>query len=196
MPIPFTQAVECAVELSAARKDERVYVSDLTAPISVLSPTVTLDSVSGPFAWLRVNDAFAGVLSQVDSNVVDAVTARKDEVLGKPVTDEFLREHYKTFLDGDVLKVRVDPDVTVFDHLARGVFLDEVPLGARVRCALDLRRVCFGRAEWGAMWRLVQLRTLPDGECVVALDDEGPGEEDPEAPGDDPDLADSVDEFA
>jgi hypothetical protein len=64
---------------------------------------------------------------------------------------------------------------------------------------VELTRACFGKAQWGAMWKLVQVRELP-GECHIEPEPEPEAEPEPVAdaaaePAED-DLADDVDEYA
>lgn len=178
-----------AFKLNEAAKEHKVYVSHLEVPVTVTTPPLTLDTpidpTSASFAVLsQGGPQFTAFLENVQSALLDAVVANKLAVLGRAVSDETLKTNQKTFLDDDAVKVRVTDDVHAFDVVGRAVDVDHIPAGSRVRCVLELARVCFGRAEWGGMWRVVQVRACET--CHIPDADPEESEED---------LADAVEEY-
>jgi hypothetical protein len=71
----------------------------------------------------------------------------------------------------------VPSDVAVFDADCRtpACATDVLRAGAQVRCVLELARVCFGRTEFGAQWRVVQAAPCPAPVCLIAGDDPAGG---------------------
>ena len=67
--------------------------------------------------------------------------------------------------------------------------------GARARAVLELARVCFGRAEFGGIWRLTQVQLVRAPELLLTPEPapaEPVADAEPDAAAD---LAESVEEF-
>ena len=195
-----------ALSVGAATKDNKVYIAALDAPLIIQTPPVTLASQlhhDSVFAHLSVPDQFHAFLTSVETALLDAVVSRKTEVLGgRAVSDETLRANHKSFLVGEsedhdvpkALKVRVSDALEVFDSSKQAVGIEDACEGCRVRCVLELSRVCFGRAEWGGMWRLTQVQVCSK-ECLIVDEADGTEPGDREDGEDREDLADAVDDY-
>lgn len=181
LPAYYTTVDVGTLEFEAPAKQGRLYVAPLSPPLLVLTPPVelasALDGADGPFAYLRPTGRFAAWLRDVEARVLDACVARKAEWLRKDVDDDALRHNFKSFFgEGGELKVRVQPgEVGVFDAEGAPAGAEEAGAGTRVRAVLELARVCFGRQEFGAMWRLTQARVTPVPPCLIADDDTDDG---------------------
>lgn len=171
-------------------KQNKLYVAALAPPLAVLTPPVQLASTldADDFAYLRPVGAFAGWLRDAEAWVLDTCIANKAEWFRKDVDDDALRHNFKSFFrDDGGFKVK-SAGVAVFGVDGTPAGAEEAAEGCHVRCVLELARVCFGRQEFGAMWRLVQARLVEVPPCLIA-DDEAEDAEDAE----DADDADDAD---
>ncbi|KAI3432506.1 hypothetical protein D9Q98_004055 [Chlorella vulgaris] len=196
----YTQT-ELTFRLSPAHKEGKVYVSAVEPAVSVQTPSMELKStLDAGVALFGVSDDFARFLQQAEQRIIEDVLERKEEVLRKPLTDEFLQQKFKHFLVSTedapvVLKARVSDGLAVFDASGTVICAEEVAPGTRVRGVLDLVRVCFGKSEWGAMWRLSQVQALPTAVCLLTEEPTVTEEATPEVVTDDEDLAAAIDEY-
>lgn len=201
-----------ALCVGPAIKDNKVYIAPLETPLTIQTPPLTLVgdvTHESTFAHLGVPTQFRAFLRSVETALLDAVLDNKDRVLGgRTVSDETLRANLKSFVtcetdetgetgetgtDTSDLKVRVSDSLDIFDSSKQAVGIEDARDGCRVRCVLELSRVCFGRAEWGGMWRLVQIQVCNQA-CLI--DHEDPEDaEDAEDAEDSEDLADVVEEY-
>lgn len=155
-----------------------LYVAPLAQPLTVLTPPVELATSLGdgdePFAYIRPIGRFADWLRGVEAWLLDECVRRKEEWFRKDIDDDALRHNFKSFFrDGGEFKVKVVPDeVAVFGVDKAPVGAEEATAGRHVRCVLDLSRICFGRQEFGAMWRLVQARLVDVPQCLIEDEDE------------------------
>ena len=125
--------------------------------------------------------AFAAWLRGAEAWVLDECVRRKSEWFHREVDDDALRLRFKSFFrpDDGAFKVKApEGEVALFGVDGSPVGPEELPAGQHVRCVLELSRFCFGRQEFGAMWRLVQARVVHVPECLIvddgdAADDEG-----------------------
>lgn len=187
-----------ALDLGPSTKEHRVYVAPLDPPLTVQTPPVTLASSLDPehgatFALLATSGAFLDFVRATEAAVLDRVVEKRAELLRKEVDPDALKTNFKSFVDDSgVLRVKVADDLAVFDAAGQVVGHEELPDGSRVRCVLELSRVCFGRAEFGAVWRVKQVQRVAGGPCLITAEPDGDshGEEEP-----DEDLADGVEEY-
>lgn len=155
-------------------KRNKLYVAALSPPLLVQTPPVELATSLGdadaPFAYLKPVGQFAEWLRSVEAWVVDTVIERKEEWLAsRGMDDDALRHNFKSFFrdeDGG-FKVKVEEDVAMFGVDASPAGVEEAVAGQSVRCVLELSRVCFGRQEFGAMWRLAQARLVDVPPCLI-----------------------------
>lgn len=186
-----------ALALGPSVKEDRVYVAPLDPPLLVQTPPVTLlsslggdDDGGATFALLDTAGPFLDFVRAAEAAVIEAVVAKRAELFRKDMDPDALRANFKSFVsDAGVLRVKVADDLVVFDASQRAVGHEEASEGARVRCVLELSRVCFGRAEFGAVWRLKQVQGVPGGPCL--LTEEAPGA----VASEEEDLADAVDDY-
>lgn len=183
-----TAAYYTTVDLAAQAfeplaKQNKLYVAALSPPLTVLTPPVQLASAlddADDFAYLRPAGAFAAWLRGAEAWVLDACIANKAAWFRKDVDDDALRHNFKSFFrDDGQFKVR-SAGATVFGVDGAPAGLEEATEGRHARCVLELTRVCFGRQEFGAMWRLVQARLVDVPPCLIEDgdgDDNAPDED-------------------
>lgn len=145
-----------------------VYVVRLRRPLLVQTPPVSLaspleeDGQPATRATLVLGPEFAAFARAVEARILDVCLEHKVEWFRKAVNEDALRGGFKEFCKpGGHLKVCVPRDFLVFDHTGDLVTRASVPEGTRMRCALELSMICFGRTEFGGMWNLVQAQTMP-----------------------------------
>lgn len=196
---PAAAAYYTTVDLAAQAfeplaKQNKLYVAALAPPLTVLTPPVqlasALDAHGGDFAFLRPVGAFAGWLRDAEARVLDACIANKAAWFRKDVDDDALRHNFKSFFRDDEFKVR-SAGVAVFGVDGAPAGAEEATEGRHVRCVLELARVCFGRQEFGAMWRLVQARLVDVPPCLIQ-DDADADDEAADAHADDADEDDGA----
>ena len=151
-------------------KQGKLYVANLSPALSVLTPPVELatplDS-DAPFAYVRPAGDFARFLHDVEAFVLDQCLKRKSEWFRKDLDDDALRNNFKSFFREGEFKVKVAGEVAAFGIKKEPIGPEDVRVGQQVRCVLELERVCFGRQEFGAMWRLVQVREVEVPACMI-----------------------------
>ena len=159
-------------------KHNSLYVAALSPPLTVVTPPVQLETAlaeqEAPFAYLRPAGAFAAWLRGAEAWVLDECVRRKSEWFHREVDDDALRLRFKSFFrpEDGAFKVKApEGEVALFGEDGLPVGPEEVPPGQHVRCVLELSRFCFGRQEFGAMWRLVQARVTRVPECLIADED-------------------------
>lgn len=168
-----------AVTFEPVEQVNRLYVSSLTQPLSVLTPPVELASSLGgdePFLYIRPTGGFAQFLRDAEARVLDESMRQKVTWFRREVEDDVLRHNFKSFFREDgAFKVKVQGEPAVFDAQRNAVGAEEATAGRLARCVLELVRVCFGRQEFGAMWRLAQARLVEVPPCLI---DDEPGDAD------------------
>lgn len=173
------------VAFEPVAKHNKMYVANLTEPLVVQTPPVRLASALGgeePFALLKPTGQFAQFLKDAEAHVLEAALQHKADWFRRAVDDEALRHNFKSFFRDGEFKVKVQGEVAVFGPDKQLLGPEEAVPGACVRCVLELTRVCFGRQEFGAMWRLLQAQVVHEPECLIVEEPE----DDASEPGDDP----------
>lgn len=152
------------------QKVDRQYVARLSEPIRIQTPSLTLlsaledeEGAFVPHVHLKLTRGFHAFAKSVESMVLDACLAKKDEwFAGRRFTDDQVRASFKSLCKpGGSLKVNAPESAVLFDESDEVIGRDEVPAGSSVALILELSKVCFGRTEFGAMWTLVQARMMP-----------------------------------
>lgn len=181
-----------ALQFAPIAKQGKLYVVNLETPLVVTTPPLTLAaslSDDTDFALLQPTGAFEAFLKRVETWVLDACLAHKAEWFRKDVDDDALRHNFKSFFREGQYRVKA-ADVAVFDASRAPAAPELVCEGTHVRAVLELTRICFGRQEFGAMWRLVQARAVEVPPCLIGEeDDNADGADEDEQPGDE-DAAD------
>ena len=162
--------VHAALAFDPVVKVNKLYVASLTEPLQVLTPPLELVTPlesDEPFALLRPMGRFAEFLKTVEARVLEMCVQHKVEWFRKDVDDDALRTNFKSFFREDgSFKVKT-VDVAVFGADKGPVGPEEATAGKTVRCVLELTRICFGRQEFGAMWRLSQARVVEIPRCLI-----------------------------
>jgi hypothetical protein len=178
-PPPHFRAVDPATfEYADVERDGKLYSVKLRPACRVQTPAVALtaalvddDGDPLPFASLAVSGHFAAFVRKVEAAVLDACLANKAAWFRKDLDDDVLRAGFKSFLrPNGTLKLKVPEDVAVFDADKTLVAPGDVPAGTQVRAIIELAKVSFGKTEFGAMWRLVQVRALATPQCLIEDD--------------------------
>lgn len=167
-------------------REGKLYVVKLRPKMVVVTPPMTLASslVDGdgeplPFASLAPPAQLASFLRRVESAALAACLANKADWFRKDLDDDALRAGFKSFLRANgTLKVKVPDDLAAFDASKKPVAPGDVSPGAQVRGILELAKISFGKTEFGAMWKLVQLREMSVPECLIDDADENSEDDD------------------
>ena len=107
-------------------------------------------------------------MREVESTILQRCIENKAEWFRKDIDDDVLRHNFKSFFkDDDSLKVKVAQDAAVFDRDRHPAGLEDLVAGEGVRLILELTRICFGRQEFGALWRIVQAQLVPTPACLI-----------------------------
>ena len=174
---PFRKVDPTALAYGSMIKDTsaRLYVVPLEPALTIQTTPVTLatslEDASVPFVYLTPDASLAAFFRAVEATVGDACVEHKNEwfAVAKTLEDEVLRRGFKSFFGDAGFKVKVPEEVACFGADKRPLGREDVPAGTVVRAVLELTRVCFGRHEYGATWKLVQLQVVPT-QCLI--DDE------------------------
>lgn len=159
-----------SLQFEPLTKLNKLYVANLAAPLSVQTPPVELATGlgEGDFACIKPSGQFLQWLRDVEDAILERAVQNKADWFRKELSTDVLRHNFKSFFrDDGQFKVRTDGDVPVFDAQKNAVGSEEAAPGTSVRCVLELVRVCFGRQEFGAMWRLVQARLVDPQPCLI-----------------------------
>lgn len=183
-----------ATQFEPLTREGKLYISALSPPLQVSTPPIRLGTgVSAtdlPFVYVNPEGAFKQFLQDVEARVLDACIENKDAWFDKGVEEDYLRQNFKSFFSDAGFKVRVTDDVAVFDPRRTLVAPEEAEAGCLVRCVLELARICFGKREFGAMWRLVQVQLLDEPRCLIEDDRSEDGGDDEETYSEDGDVVD------
>lgn len=184
---PYRTVDLASVEFEPVAKLNKLYVANLATPLTVLTPPVQLTTPiesDAAFAYIRPTGEFAQFLRDTEAHLLAQSIENKAAWFRKEVDDDALRHNFKSFFRDDEFKVKVDEQLAVFDAHKQPVGAEDLEAGVFARCVLELTRVCFGRQEFGAMWRLVQARVTSVPPCLI--EDEAAEETEEEEDGDQP----------
>ena len=167
-------------------RDGKVYAVRLKRRLLIQTPAVALatalvdaDGEVMPFSHLAPVGHFAAFLHRTEAAVLAACLANKDTWFRGAVEDDALRAKFRTFFrPNGTVRVKVPEDVEVFDAAKSPAAPGDVPAGAQVRCILELAKISFGKSEFGASWKIVQVQALPLPRCLITDDAEGECSED------------------
>lgn len=161
----------------AMERDGKLYVVPLDPPLVVQTPAVTLataafDGDGEPLAFAHIAPPrdLQAWLRGAEAAVLETSIRNKKDWFRKALDDDAIRASFKSFFrDDDKFKVKVPASVAAFeaDCKTPAQPAEVLHAGARVRCVLELSRVCFGRTEFGAQWRLVQVAACAAPVCLI-----------------------------
>jgi len=156
-------------EFLPMEKAGRVYFAPLTNPIRIQTPVLLLDSELDTSATLGIpSGSFVRFLQRAEHFVVEAAASHRSKWFRKPLSDDALRDSFKSFLSHNgVLRVKVSDEFTAFDEEGDYLEAEELDAPVGVRCILELDGVCFGKKEFGAMWTLTQAQIAPAPRCMI-----------------------------
>lgn len=171
----YYQGVDIAsAHFEPVAKQGKLYVANLTEPLLVETPPVQLATSFDPevpFLHIKPQGAFADFLATAERHILDRCIAHKAEWFRKELDDDALRHNFKSFFRDGEFKVKAqEAELAVFGVDRCPAAPVELVAGRHVRCVLELARVCFGRQEFGAMWRLAQARVVEVPPCMLADD--------------------------
>ena len=151
-------------------KDGGVYVAPLASPLVVqTSVPITLTSdLQGDFAMLELPSGgdYVAFFKAAEATILQQCVAHRGAWFKDSATDETLVAAFKSFVDGQTLKVRIADEALAFDQRKEPIDPVDIPSGTHVRVVLELSRACFGKTTFGAMWKLVQIQALPSLACL------------------------------
>ena len=179
VPVPFRAIPVDSLEFSPLAKEAKVYVSRVswrgagllvqTPPLALLDPLVDADGEPAACARLVPKGALAKFLRDVEAALLAAVLARKAEWFRRGIPDDALRAGFKSLFSVTgpcVYRARVADEVAAFDAARNAIHPADLPPGT-VRAVLALDRLCFGKTEFGGVWRLVQVQAVPPPKCLI-----------------------------
>lgn len=151
-------------------RETRLYSVPLKPEITIQTPVVglasELSSEPGAVVYLHTSGALTKFFQETERQVLEWSLANKGEWFSRAKPDDdIIKSSFKTFITDGKVKVRVHEAFTCFGPNRELLEEPNIPVGAQLRCVLQLTKLSFGRHEFGAMWRLVQARVLPD--CMI-----------------------------
>ena len=186
--------LERDVSFASCEKEGGMYVVRLDPPLLVQTPVVEVASdldQDEAFAYLEPRGAFLQFVRDVEAFIVSEAIRHKAEWLPRlpHVDDEDLSRRFRSFVAESEaggprrLKTRVLPASFVAYDEAGVECEGVVRAGSTVRAVMELSRVCFGRSEFGALWRLLQTRAAsPAPPCLIDVSREMEDDDEEDAP--------------
>lgn len=177
MPLPYHAVKLDEVSYGKMIKDTsaRLYVVPLEPPIRIqttpMTLTTSLEDPSIAFVYVQPDVKLRDFFERTETAICNACIAHKNEwfAIAKNLDDDTLRHGYKSFFGEQGFKLKVGPDVACFDADKKPIGREDIPAGTVVRAILELSRVCFGRHEFGATWKVAQVQLVPT-ECYITMD--------------------------
>ena len=173
-PLPYRSVDLGALQYGKISKDlsARLYVVPIdpvariqTTPVK-LTPTLADPDI--PFVFIEPDANLRAFLQKTEKTIEDACVANKSSwfAVSKHLEDDVLRRGFKSFFSDSGFKVKVPVDVACFDAAKRPIGREDVPVGSVVRLVLELSRICFGKHEYGATWKVAQVQLVPT-TCLI-----------------------------
>ena len=155
----------------------RLYVVPVEPCVTIqttpMTLTTSLEDPSVPFVYVSSDAHLTKFFQDTEAAIGDACIANKQDwfAIAKTLEDDVLRRGFKSFFDAEKgFKLKVAPDVPCFDSQIKPIGREDIPAGTVVRAILELSRVCFGKHEYGANWKVCQLQCIPT-ECLIESED-------------------------
>jgi hypothetical protein len=118
-------------------------------------------------AVLKVPGKFANFVRKLEGSVLEATKSHRSEWFKEDIDDDTIEEGFKSFLDGDVLRVKVDEDLASFDEHENLIDNDlEAPSG--LRCILEASEISFGKSEFGVVFSMSQAQVAKPPKCKIS----------------------------
>jgi hypothetical protein len=177
--VPYRSVDLSSLSYGTMTKDTsaRLYVVPLTTELRIqttpMTLTTSLEDPEVPFVYVSPDASLTKFFQDTEASIGDACIAHKNEwfAVAKNLEDDVLRRGFKSFFDVDKgFKLKVASDVPCFDASRQPIGREDVPAGTVVRAILELSRVCFGKHEYGANWKVTQLQCVPT-ECLIETED-------------------------
>ena len=165
--IRYYEDVSPVVEhFSLMRKENGMYIVPFSKPLVIQTPVVVLNEPLTNTASLKVSAKFAKFIDGVEQSILAATKVNKSLWFKKDLDNSTIEGGFKSFLDGNNLKVKVDKDLASFDEEERLIGNDfETPIG--VRCILEASEINFGQLEFGVIFSLVQVQLVKPPKCKI-----------------------------
>ncbi|AGE48813.1 hypothetical protein PBCVAP110A_426L [Paramecium bursaria Chlorella virus AP110A] len=165
--IRYYEDVSPVVEhFSLMRKENGMYIVPFSKPLVIQTPVVVLNEPLTNTASLKVSAKFAKFIDGVEQSILAATKVNKSLWFKKDLDNATIEGGFKSFLDGNILKVKVDKDLASFDEEERLIGNDfETPIG--VRCILEASEINFGQLEFGVIFSLVQVQLVKPPKCKI-----------------------------
>lgn len=176
-PLPYHAVKLDALTYGSMIKDTsaRLYVVPIEPPVKIQTTPMTLvTSLEDPsisFVYVEPDAKLKAFFEATETAIREACITNKNEwfAVAKNLDDDTLRRGYKSFFGEQGFKLKVGPDVACFDTDKKPIGREDIPTGTVVRAILELSRVCFGRHEYGANWKVSQVQLVPT-ECFITTD--------------------------
>lgn len=155
----------------------RLYVVPIDPPLRIQTTPValatSLEDPDVPFVYLSPDASLAAFFKKTEKAIEDACVVNKTAWFAAKFEDDLLRRGFKSFYGDSGFKIKVPSDVACFDSKQQPIGREDVPAGSVVRAVLELSRICFGRHEYGATWKLIQLQVV-ETTCLIQAEDVQP----------------------
>lgn len=169
-----------SVQVGGVEKpSKKTCVAPLASPVVLqtcaleLSPLVDENGEPLPSVTAKpASPEFIELLKRIEEAVRDQCVARKGEWLKRDADDEEVRQAHKSFVKDCAVKLSVADTCEFFDLSKKPCGRGDV--GTHARAILEMTRVVFGKSEFGAVWRVVQLQSARDAtpRCMIESDDD------------------------
>lgn len=177
--VPFRSVDLSSITYGTMIKDTsaRLYVVPVDPCVTIQTTPMTLstslEDPSVPFVYVSSDPNLTKFFHATEASIADACIAHKQEwfAIAKNLDDDVLRRGFKSFFDPEKgFKLKVASDVPCFDASKNPIGREDIPAGTVIRAILELSRVCFGKHEYGANWKITQLQCIPS-TCLIETED-------------------------
>ncbi|AGE56931.1 hypothetical protein ATCVNEJV3_314R [Acanthocystis turfacea Chlorella virus NE-JV-3] len=164
--VSFFEDVEpVAKGFSELAKENGMYTVKF-APIYIETPVVILEEYQRRSALLRLPKKFCDFVSSVEKSVGEAAKENREKWFKAPLDDDDIAQGLKSFLNENILKVKVDEDFALFDETETCV--DDIKTPVKVRCILKTSEISFGKSEFGTIFTLKQAQLVKTPKCKIS----------------------------
>ena len=151
-------------------KSGSIYVAKLSQPLFVQTPPMVCcsDLTAGgaddlhPYLFVKADPALMAFLTKCEEALVQKATGECKAAWFPRTDDHAIRGSLRSYLKPaeGIAKFKVDPEVAVYDSDPEPgqASSSAVVQKSRIQAIIAATRVCFGKTEWGMLWRVVQVR--------------------------------------